>query len=329
VPDRRTSSTAFSQGGKVALICALVLVALAPLIRSAHRHTDAWAPRHDVTDEIKYMPTGSSLKAASLGYEMLVADLLWARTTMLFGEKYEQTDRDWYAWIFHMIDLATDLDPEFKAAYKYGGTMLRVDGVFIDQSSLIFQKGMHGRPDEWFYPWAIAMNYFMFKDDRETAAHYMALAAERGADDGPWYLPSLAASLMSEAGDLESSLMFLQEEINNLPPDQEARRRAVEVKIFELKYRIACRDAQRVVDEFRRRAGALPPDPPDVGSVGLTLPADPLAGTWEWDQDPAAELGTVRSSEYCSVFGALARETGLGREVPLGCYAAGPALDAP
>ena len=311
------SSTAFARGRVVAITCVLVLAALVPVIRSAHRHTDAWAPRHRIADEIKYLPTGRLLKAASMGYEMLVADVLWARTTMLFGKNFQQQDTDWYAWVFHMIDLATDLDPEFKAAYKYGGLMLRAEGEYIDQSSLIYQKGMAALPENHYFPFFIAMNYYEYKDDRQTAAHYMELAASCGT--GPAYLPNLAASLRSEVGDPREALMLLEEQLRGIPPDMEQHRTTVEVKIFELRYEIVLQEVQQAVEEYRRRTGELPAEPADVQGLGLTLPEDPLGGDWVWNESDQVEIGTVWSSAFCRVFEQLARDHGLGRHVKAGC----------
>lgn len=313
------SSTAAAQGRTVAIAGVLIILLLIPVLNSAHRHTDAWAPRHRVVDEVQYLPTGKALKATSLGYEQFVADMLWIRTTLLFGKRYASQDHDWYSWVFHMIDLATDLDPEFKAAYKYGGTMLRSEGVFIDQSSLIFGKGMRHRPDLWELPFGIGMNYFMFKDDRQTASHYIAIAAQTG--NGPFYLRNLAASLQSDTGDLDSALIFLETDLGSIPESQKQAREAVEVKIIELKYLIARRDAMEVITEFRRATGNLPDSPGDVASIGLTLPPDPLLGEWTWDRDPELEVGTVISTNYCEVFTELARKHGLGRLTFASCQA--------
>ncbi len=289
---------------RASAVAALLAAVLVPLIASAHRHTDAWAPREPVTEEIKYLPTGSALKAASLGYEVFVADMLWIRTTLLFGKHVGEADTDWYAWVFHMIDLATDLDPEFKAAYKYGGGMLRYGG-FIDQSNLVYSKGMHHRPDVWELPFGIGMNYYEYKEDRGTAAPYIAQAAHSG---GPFYLRNLSASLQTESGRLEEALMFLETDLDNLPEWQKDARKAVEVKIFETRYLIARRDAEAALVEVRRRTGDLPEAPTDV-----PLPADPLGGVWQWDPDPDVEVGTLISSRYCEVFAELADEYGLGR----------------
>lgn len=286
-----------------------LLLLLGGLVRAGHRHVEAWAPPETAADSIRFLPSGEALGVVSLGYRQVLADLLWMRCTILFGEKFGETGDDgWYVWLYHMMDLATDLDPQYRAAYKYGGILLRVNGEFVDQSSMMFAKGMHALPDEWYFPFGIAMNYFMYKDDPKMAAPYMRRAAE--TDGGPFYLANLAASLLDSSHGLETSLAFLQEELGNVP--EGASRRAIEVKIFEVRYLIGKRDAEAVVGAFRSRTGNLPPTPSVVEQAGLTLPPDPLGGEWEWDTSPGAEIGSLRSSRYVEVFRKLSQDSGLG-----------------
>ena len=314
------------------LALALAVVLLMGLIYSGHRHTDAWAPRSDLSDELLYLPSGEFLQFATFGYEMLVADLLWVRATAMFGEGYGADDR-WQLWLYHMINLATDLDPEFRAAYKYGGTMLRMNGVLIDQSNLIFQKGSIALPNEWYFPFAIAMNYFLYKEDRKLAALYMEKAAKAARETEnelaklrvsrhlnsplldprrapPNYLANLAASLYSETDQLELGLTFLLEEQRQLPDS--ASRTAVEVKILETRYLIALRDANAVIEQYRNQVGRLPSTPQQVSTLDLALPADPLGGRWDWDEGAEAKPGMLVSSMYVSVFTRIMRDKGLG-----------------
>lgn len=288
-------------------VCLFVL--LCGLMGSGHRHVEAWAPREVASDNVRFLPSGKALSLVSLGYEEVLADLLWVKATMLFGERFgEDGDQGWYSWLYHMMDLATDLDPQFRGAYKYGGIMLRVDGAFIEQSTMIFAKGMHAMPNEWYFPFGIAMNYFLYKDDGALAAPYMRRAAQ--SDGGPFYLANLAVSLVDEEQGLETSLLFLEEERKNVEDPRALN--AIEVKIFEVKYQVAERNAQRIVEEYRRRRGQLPAEPERVGELGLELPPDPLGGRWKWDRSPDAEFGSVQSSLYYQRFADLSRESGLG-----------------
>lgn len=280
---------------------------LVPLLASAHRHTDAWAPRTSAAQEIKFLPTGDFLKASSLGYASLLADLFWIRATMLFGDRHGGADKDWYAWLYHMVDITTDLDPDYRAAYKYGGTMLRVDGVFVDQSSLIFQKGMKHLPNEWYFPFGIAMNYFLYREDSRIAARYMEIAS-RG-EGAPFYLRNLAASLLSESNQLDAALVFTREELENLPAGQHKVRTALALKVFELEYLVALRDVEDALADYRREYGEHPAEPSDLPGILQ----DPLGGTWIWDRRPDALFGAVTSSAYCAVFTERSVKASLGR----------------
>lgn len=285
-----------------------MLLVLIGLVHSGHRHVTAWAPRTDASDQIRFLPSGKALSLVSLGYDELLADLLWAKATLMFGENFGTGDTGWYSWLYHMMDLATDLDPRFRAAYKYGGTMLRVDGVFVDQSSMIFAKGSHALPEEWYFPFGIAMNYFIAKKDKRLAAAYMRRAAS--LPRSPFYLRNLAASLLDESQGPENALAFLTQELEVVP--EGPARRAIELKIFETRYMIAVRDAEEVVRAYRRTAGRLPATPSDVSAAGLELTPDPLGGVWQWSDDLDADPGALRSSRYYEVFVKLSADSGLG-----------------
>ena len=306
----------------------LVVVAFASIsggMLSAHRHADAWAPPPEAEDEIRYLPSGDSLRAMSLGFEEVLADLLWVKAVLLFGERYGDGDESWYPWMFHMTDLATELDPQFRAAYKMGGTMLRTDGVFVDQSNLIFQKGMNAMPDEWYFPFSIGMNYFLSKKDPAVAATFIRRASE--APGSPLYLRNLAASLLSDSHQLEVALQFLLEDAQVLPPGP--ARQVTWVKIYEIRYGIARRDAKAAIEAYRAETGHLPSEPQDIIAAGFELPADPMADTtglaelseqpsppaetrWIWDPDPEAMPSDVVSSGFQHVFAQIVAITGYG-----------------
>ncbi len=285
-----------------------LLLACASVLPVAHRHTDAWAPKALLSDEIEYLPRGDLLDLASLGYKRVLADLLWARATILFGERRTEERLAIYPWLYHLTNLATDLDPQFRAAYKYGGTMLRVDGRFVDQSSLIFQKGNRYLPEEWQFPFGIAMNYFMHKGKPLVAAEWMEKAARMGG--GPSYLHNLAASLYVDSDRHDVALAFLEEEERNLP-DGPAKV-AVGVKILETRYFLARRAAEARLRAALEAAARRPADPYVLVEPGApSLPEDPLGGRWEWAS--GGELWSLRSTVEAERFRAIRRDTGLGR----------------
>ena len=255
-------------------LCVVALLALPPLIHNAHRNADAYRPNPDLTERVRYLPTGGFTSTACLGFDSPVADLLWIRAVLYFGSHYNESDDDgWYVWLYYLVDLVTDLEPQFLSVYKYGGTMLRIEPGWVDASNLLMAKGMEHNPDQWYFPFTIAMNYF-FRDDLERAAEYAQIAA--AMPDAPFYLPNLAASMLNDSDREEVALRFLEEEYEAAVT--EGRRQAIYVKIHETRFEVA----RKELDEARRRYvddHGLPVEALDqlVPDYLEELPPDPYA----------------------------------------------------
>jgi hypothetical protein len=252
------------------------------------------------------------LDLACLGYRAVVADLLWVRAVLLFGDRLGEEDPRWSGWLYHMVDLATDLDPEFRAAYKYGGIMLRVGGATGDQSSLIFAKGARHLPQEWYFPSSLGMNYYLQKAEtrayRAIAARHMRVASV--LPGAPFYLRNLAASLTVEAESPRDALAFVEGELSGSPPGK--ARDALVVKRIELQWDVARYDAEEALKACASGWDRKPASPEEAVSWGCTLPRDPFGGQWRWDAD-APRAWALTSSAYVDTMVALSRRYGLGR----------------
>ncbi len=289
------------------------LLGLSALIGSAHRHVDAWAPVVPATEESRFLPSGRFLGVASLGYRAIAADLLWIRAVMLFGDRIGRSeDSDWYGWLYHMVDLATDLDPEFRIAYKYGGIMLRLGETFVDQSSMIFAKGHEALPQEWYFPSGIGMNYYLHKGESpetaEVAARYIKEASV--LPGAPFYLRNFAATLLSKSADPAHALEFVVGELADAPPGK--ARDAMTVKKVELEWEVARFAAERVIESCATRWSERPKSPQDALDRGCELPSDPFGGSWVWDLDRGSQW-SLTSSRYEAVMEGLSVKYGLGR----------------
>ncbi len=272
------------------LLLVLALLAVAPLLHNMQRAAEAYRPRLDVADRILYLPDGDHLAPACLGYDGMVGDLIWVRAILFFGAHHEaDTDDRWTIWLYYMLDLVTDLDPRFIPAYKYGGLMLGLRPGWTQACNLLMAKGMASNPDEWYLPFAIAMNYFE-EGEVERAAEFARRAAAQ--PDAPFYLPNLAATMLNDSSQEEAALRFLQVRYETALDDEQ--RGVIYVKIQETKFEIAARDLQAARDRFREDHGveaveleqlvpryvpAIPDDPyavfvEDPGRCGLRI--DPL-----------------------------------------------------
>ncbi len=262
----------------------------------------------DVEHALRFVPSGKLLSVVTIGYDNLAADFLWLRGISLFGEQYHVSrDVRWYDWLYQLVDLATDLDPLDVSFHKYGGLMLRVGGARVDQSNLIFRKGMEHIPDEYFLPFGIAMNYLEFKHDIRKAAEYMRIAAMR--PNAPFYLGNLAATLMDRTQQNQAALLFLEEQLKLLEPGS-LRYRTVEVKIMEVKHDDGAGRLQRALAEYLSLYHRPPDSLKDL--VGTTFfgdwPEDPYGGDYVLER----RTGIIRSSNYHTARMRIRRELGLG-----------------
>ncbi len=257
-----------------ALLTVLLLAAVAPLSHNLRRAGEARQPHHELADRVVYLPSGENLGPACLGYESAVADVLWIRAILYFGGGHgTQLDDDWYVWLYYMLDLVTDLNPHFEAPYKFGGVMLRISPEWVDASNLIMAKGMAHNPDEWYFPFSIAMNYYL-REDMQRSAEFLTVAASK--PDAPFYLPNLAASLLNQTQQEEVALHFLMQEYETAP--DESRRNAIYVKIHETRFMIARRDLDAARARYTERNGRPPSDLQDLVPADIAeLPPDPWA----------------------------------------------------
>src|SRR5262249_58229838 len=88
--------------------------------------------RADVSaeDEPVYLPQAAYLRPMSLGWQNVLADLLWFRTISYFGEHYRSNRT--YPWLAAMCDLVTDLDPRAEHVYRFAGFILPWDANQVD-----------------------------------------------------------------------------------------------------------------------------------------------------------------------------------------------------
>ena len=252
----------------------ITLLALPPLVHNVHRSALAYRPRHDLEQRILYLPSGELLAPACLGFDGMVADLLWIRAIMYFGSHHDMTeDENWYVWLYCMIDLVTDLDPDFISPFKYGGLMLHLQSDWVEPANLLMAKGMNHNPDEWFFPFTLAMNYYS-REDYERAAEYAQMAAV--LPDAPFYLPNLAASMLNDTDREEVSLQFLKERYSTAL--DEKMRDAIYVKIQETLFEIAKRDLDVARGQYRDERGREAQDLTElVPQYIAEIPDDPYA----------------------------------------------------
>lgn len=236
------------------------------------------------------LPKGEYLKPALLGYHHLGADILWLRLVQVLGNKRNAADE--YEWMYHALDVITDLDPQYAYAYYAGGVVLGDLAHRTDLSNQLLLKGTDANPTVWNIPFLLGYNHYFLLDDPAKGAEYIMRAAS--LPDRPDYLPGLATRLSAEAGNPETALAFLEA---RLAETQDPQMREFFVK--RMKEVIIERDLQmleRAVETYRTKHRALPGSLMALVAERILngLPQEPFGGEYRLDQ----ETGAVSSSTH-------------------------------
>ena len=157
--------------------------------------------------EVLYMPSGEFLEQASLGYRNLVADLLWFRTVQYYGGWIK--DENDLSLFSHLIEVVTELDPQFIFAYTFGALIISQDIGYYAGGIEVLKKGMWNNPDNWWIPFEIGFIYYVDAQDYANAERYFNLASRLpGADE---IAKRFAAFAAKRSGDLEASLRMWED----------------------------------------------------------------------------------------------------------------------
>jgi hypothetical protein len=263
------------------VVCGAMMIMLASKLEERR-------PPSARAEELSYLPNGSYLRIAALGYDQLVADLLWLKVVQHYGNGEETAEG--FRWAYHAVDVLTDVDPAFTFAYQATGVMLTVYGHLPVESAAILAKGIRNNPGVWELPFFLAYDYYYELHQPKMAAEYLRMAAE--LPNAPEYLPKLAARMTVESGDSEAALEFLQRIYQQTK--NETLRQALELRMREV---VAERDIQFLEEGVRRyrvRHGKLPRALHDLvaGGIIMEVPVEPLGGEYKLD----AEQGTIVST---------------------------------
>jgi tetratricopeptide (TPR) repeat protein len=235
-----------------------------------------------------YLPQARFLRPLSLGYQRVVADVLWFRTISYFGEHYRSDHT--YTWLAYMCDLVTDLDPRADYVYRFGGMILPWETNQVDQGIQLLEKGAAALPDSWLLHYWLGFAYYFFKEDYTRASAHMWRAAKLpGADP---IAAALAALLSQHRYGPETTLRFLYEMAEHA--DSHQMREVVQRHIRETQLTWDLERLGAAVEAYRARFGKLPANLPQLVDAQLLaqVPIDPYGGVYEVDP----ETGNVRSS---------------------------------
>lgn len=145
-----------------------------------------------------YLPRESEyVELFSLGYDMIMADVLWLRSIQAFGGHWT-SDRN-YDSIFNMFNVITDLDPRFIDAYLFGNMVIGEEAGHPELALELINKGIV-RSLNSTYQLGYFGGYFSYWNygDPERARWYYTMAMR--ADDCPDFVERIIGYMEMKSG---------------------------------------------------------------------------------------------------------------------------------
>jgi hypothetical protein len=241
----------------------LMLATLAGVASLRGRAMDQYLSTQTYED-VYYLPPPAWLQVMSLGYRRALADLIWLRALIYFGDEFLNQGEVKHVHNYGESMLA--LDPDFRRVYRWVG----VAGVytpkgsppeFIERAVNVLRRGVERFPDDGELAWdagaTIAYELLpnLADDDprRESLAsegtEHMMNAARLGA--GPDWLVITNASALRELGEKDRELRHL-EEMYALVRDP-AVKQEIEIRLSQLRDAAYSEAFRRTNEEFERR----------------------------------------------------------------------------
>lgn len=224
-------------------------------------------------DDVSMVPPARLVKAMSLGYSGLAADIYWTRAVQYFGSKHrEHANR--FPMLAPLLDLTTTLDPHLTIAYEFGSFFLAQkppDGAGdADAAVKLVEKGIRQNPEQWRLYYHLGFIQYMERGDARAAAG----AFEEGAKIPGAYawMKVMAAQMRQGAGDRKTA-MFLWTDIYRTTEEQHIKENAL-LHMVALRVDEDIAHLEAMVEAYRQKHGANPKNWTDLPGLG-GVPADP------------------------------------------------------
>ena len=225
--------------------------------RAVDYRRDTWPEAYPLL----FLPSGQYLKVSSLGFSVLLADVIYLWSIQYYGYHRTEEGRN-YLW--HIYDVVTELDPHFIDAYLLGALIMANDMADSDLAIELLEKGMEHNPDDWILPLDAGFYAYMNLEDPERAAAFFDRA--RAIPGAPPQIARLHAHMYEQAGDLGQSLQFWVDIYEGT--DDERVESIAWQHIYDLTVTLDLQILEAAVDRFRTERGRTPSSLQDLVDAG-------------------------------------------------------------
>lgn len=273
----------------------LVMLLIVPLgfasIWHLQKHIDAQQHALEMEDDQVILRSKKLVKAMSLEYAPLVADIYWTRVVQYFGNKHAVRDPD-LRLLWPLLDIAATLDPNLMPVYHFGGMFLsdsppRGAGR-PDLGVELIQRGIRANPDQWRLYYDLGFVYYFDMKDypKASAAFY-----EGGKNPAALIWMKVMGAKIAAEGDSAETSIFLWQDVYNTATDPMVKENA-QNHLQLLHAQEDCKHVDALADEFQKRFGRRPTRVSELIQAGLLrgAPVDPLGYPYVLSEEGKAEL---------------------------------------
>ena len=177
---------------------------------------------HDVPD-LFFLPPANVLKFVSLDFDEMLADFVWVKAILYFSQQFFTTRQ--FDHLGNLVEVITDLDPRFDAAYLWAGSVFMYNGSAItrkdiEETNRFLKKGWNFyqeslvkwkiSPSYWRIPFMIGFNHAIELREKEEGVRYLRAAAQ--FPNAPDYVKTWSSTILRRLGRDEEALSQVQEQ---------------------------------------------------------------------------------------------------------------------
>ena len=279
-----------SPGASRTVLGAILLLGFSGVWQLQHAIDAQLEATHQEQDDL-VLRSGPMLKAMSLEYAPLIADLYWTRVVQYYGNKHarQETNID---LLWPLLDVTTSLDPNLIIAYRFGAMFLSEpppSGAGKPELGIeLLQRGIHANPEYWrFYEDLGFIYYFDLKDYRRAADAFLEGSKKPGA---MIWMKAFAARISEKGETLETSAM-LWSEIYNSTSEPSIKKNA-QIHLQLLRARADCTQLNNIAAEYEKRVGRRPGNMRELVNAGLLRApvVDPTGFVYSFDAEGKAQI---------------------------------------
>jgi tetratricopeptide (TPR) repeat protein len=172
-----------------------------------------WCENRNSNKDVVFVPISAPvMRLLAPADPHFLADLLWLRTSYYFGH-HALTNRE-YPYLFHLLDLITDLSSYWNWPYLFGAVILPTEAESVEEGLALIEKGLAYIPEDWRL-WFFK-GYYLWKYRGESIPAAEAFEKASRLPGAPRYLINLSATIATKAGQRQLALHFLKEALKTV-----------------------------------------------------------------------------------------------------------------